>query len=671
MKLRVNPIIPAFCLAASQLQADWKEEIGFTRLQWLAGESLPTAPSAGLTQVEAMDGPNYTPNTASSLFAGKNLILKSGTSGTSNHAQHVAANFFATTSQLPGICDVDLYNANDWLTNFIDRVDAFPPATETRAVQNHSWIYTPNPKTTPPTEPLTEAVVADINKRLDFAINRDGFVCVVGENNGNTTPLPQLLGQGYHTISVGRDDGVHSAGETTHEVLKRMKPDIVAPSTAPEAATSWTTPMVAGAAGLLYEKLTADYSLASAADRPRVIKALLLASATKNTVPGWANTPTLPLDDIYGAGELNIHHAYQTLIAGKATASNTQYGIRGWAAESMDRNSSKTYYFTIPTGAPSTPFCAALIWHRTISSTTWSSSLASFSLKLYAANGTTRGSVIASSNSAVDNVELIYQSALPPGDYAIEVTRGNPNGATPYALAWHSLPAATIATTIPTAREIDGQPGLVTLTRNGDLTLPLFVPLVIGGSAIPGIHYQALPASVTIPAGQSSTTLQIIPVSDSIAQGIRSVTIAVAADFALVSDSGQSGIVSIEDKPFDVWRLAHFSVAEAADPAVGGETGDPDGDQLANLIEYALELSPTLPDPSPVAMVDSGGYLGLSAPQNSAITDITWAAEVSDDLETWTPAETLVASPGSFEARDTILKNDAEKRFIRLKIVRP
>jgi hypothetical protein len=670
VKFRPLAITLACCLAGTPLHADWKEEIGFTRLQLLAGAELPTAPDAGLTQVEAPEGANYTPNISSTLFTGKLLNLKSGASGTSNHAQHVATNFYATTSQLPGSCVVDLYNANNWDSDFINQVASNPPATETRAVQNHSWIFTPNPDAVPPVAPLSEATVVNFNKRLDYAIDRDGFVCVVGENNGSSTTLPQLLGQSYNTISVGRDDGAHSAGFTAHDGAGRIKPDIVAPSTNPEYATSWTTPMVAGAAGLLYQKLTSSYSLSSAADRPRVIKALLLATATKNTVPGWDNTSSRPLDDIYGAGELNIHHAYLALRAGKATAGTQQYGIRGWAAESVN-GTTKTYYFTIPPGAPSTPFCATLIWHRSINSTiTWSQIFANLNLEFHHASGSTLGSLITTSTSTVDNVELVYQSALPPGDYALVVSKIS-GTATPYALAWHSLPAVTVVATTPTSREIDGQTGLVTLTRTGDTTLPLYVPLSIGGTAVAGSHYQTLPSSVTIPAGQTSATLQITPVSDNIAQGDRSVTVSVAADFALVSNPAQTAVVTIQDKPFDDWRFARFTAPELANPAISGETADPDADLLPNLIEYALGLEPKSPDTSPVAMIDSGGYLALSATKNPTATDITWSAETSADLETWASAVVVTNNTNSFEARDSVLMNAAEKRFIRLKITRP
>lgn len=641
-------------LSTVPLSADWKDEIGFTRLQLIAQGELPTAPGRGFTQVEALDGnSNYSPNTALATFSNKNIVLQSGTSATSSHATTVATNFYASTSQQPGSTTVNLYSADDWIgSGFLQSGSA--PATEQRGIQNHSWIG-------------SSSNAGVLSARLDYAINRDGFVCVVGENNGNSTTLPDLLGQGYHTISVGLVNGSHSAGFTTVDVTGRIKPDIVAPS----SATSYATPMVSGAAGLLYEKLSSSYAM-SGANLPRVTKALLLASATKNTVAGtWSNTGTQPLDLRYGAGEMNIHHAYLALRAGEAFSGNIQYGIRGWAAESVDRNSSKNYFFRIPVGAPSTPFCTVLTWHRSINSTFWTGSLANLKLRLYQADGTNIGSLIAESDSPVDNVELIYQSALSPGDYAIAVAKGNIRGPTPYALAWHSLPAVTVAATVSTAREIDDQAGIITLTRTGDTTLPLYVPLTIGGTAVAGTHYQVLPASVTISAGQTSTILEIIPISDDIAQGERSITVSVAADFALVRDPSQSVVVTLKDKPFDQWRFDKFTATDLANPSFSSETADPDGDQLANLIEYALALEPKTPDTSPVAMIDSGGYLALSTAKNPGATDITWFAETTNNLFSWSQSVILTDTANTFTARDTVLINAAEKRFIRLKIIRP
>ncbi|MEO8613792.1 MAG: S8 family serine peptidase [Luteolibacter sp.] len=459
----------ALCMA-TPLRADWKDEIGFTRLQLLAGSELPNAPLQGFTQVEALEiSANYVPDTASPGFAGKTFTVKSGASGVSGHASLVASYFYGNTTSLSsGNIPVDLYSASHWLGGgFLKSGFSTAPAIETHAVQNHSWIA------------QTSSSAAETNQRLDFAIDRDGFVCVVGENNGNTTVLPELLGQGYHTISVGLVNGSHSAGFTTLDTTGRIKPDIVAP----ESYTSFATPMVSSAAGLLRSKLAAaPYSL-SGADLPRVIKALLLASARKDTLAGsWVNTSVRPLDLRFGAGELNINHAYHDLRAGRCTASGSNMQkSRGWSAESVNGNSTKSYFFSIPTGTSPTPFCAAMTWHRivtdTIQGNNWgnlNTSMADLDLHLYHASGFTQGTLISESVGSVDNVELVYQPALSPGDYVMEVENTSAT-ATTFALAWHSLPSVGIVASNPSARELDLQQGTFTITRSVRRT-PKFGP---------------------------------------------------------------------------------------------------------------------------------------------------------------------------------------------------
>lgn len=645
---------------ASPLSADWRDDVGYTRLQAIAAGDLPGAPGQGFTQAEALDGGNFIPNTASSQFTGKAFTLKSGSSGVSGHANWVATYFYGnTTSLVTGNCPVDLYDASGWLGSDFLRPDASSyPIAESRAVQNHSWISDG--------EPPSEATEA--NRRLDYAINRDGFVCVVGANNGNSTILPQLFEQSFHAISVGLTNGNHSAGFTTLDTVGRIKPDIVAP----ESYTSFSTPMVASAAGLLHSKLAVTQPLLTNAEKSPVIKSLLMATATKKSGWAWANTTTRPLDLRYGAGELNMLNAYNALSAGRAVASNSVSQLpRGWSAEILEENSEKAYFFTIPSGAPSTPFRATLTWHRDVTKTgsNWNATLADLNLRLYHAAGFTRGTLVVESLSEVDNVELVDHSALTPGDYVL-VIENTDTTATRYAIAWHSLPAVTISANVATAREIDLHAGQITVSRTGDTTLALQVPLAVSGTAVENTHFQPLPTTVTIPAGQISATITVNPIADLLAQGNRTVVVAVAEDFALVRDPAQFAEVTIQDKPFDAWRFSKFSGLELGNPAISAETADPDGDQLDNLIEYALARPPKTPDVSPMVVSQSGGYLTLSTAKSTTASDILWAAEVVGDLDDWQPAVPLTDTPTTFVASDFVLVVNAPRRFIRLKITR-
>lgn len=94
--------------------ADWQSDVGYTRLKSLT--TLPGFPTKGVSQIEALDSGNYAPDQTSALFTGKTFTLKSGTSGTSNHANLVATQYYGSASILPGAGAVDCYNANTWLS---------------------------------------------------------------------------------------------------------------------------------------------------------------------------------------------------------------------------------------------------------------------------------------------------------------------------------------------------------------------------------------------------------------------------------------------------------------------------------------------------------------------------------------------------------------------------
>jgi hypothetical protein len=653
--------------SSQQVLADWRDDVGYTRLLDLSAADLPAAPSRGFSQIEATQAVSpvtFLPDSQNPLFSGKTFTNRSAASGNgiSEHATRVAKNFFGTaTSLITGNCQIDNYFVDDWLFgDFLRTGVNAVPLNESRAVQNHSWVAA--------SAGFPEASAQEINRRLDFAINRDGFVCCVGSDNAGASILPQLLCQSYNTISVGRDDGNHSAGLTDFDGPGRTKPDIVAPSASPEFATSWTTPMVAGAAGLLHAKLVAaPYSL-TGANLPRVIKSLLLATATKTS--NWANTSTRPLDPEYGAGVLNVYHAYQALRSGGvSTSTSIAHPPRGWAAETVNGNSSKTYYFTIPAGAVATPFRAALTWHRSVSKTgggTWNASLANLNLRLYQANGFSLGSLLTSSLSTVDNVEFLDRTAQTPGSYAL-VVENNSSTATAYALAWHSLPTVKALATQPVAREIDSQAALVTVTRTGTTTLPLRVPLSYGGTAVAGVDFPALPSSIIIPAGQASATLEISVIADNRPTGNRTLEVGIGADFGLLRDPQQPALVTLEDKPFDAWRFTHFTNSELG---LSSELADPDADSLPNLIEYALALDPRSPSVSALSPSRAGDYLSLTAAKNPSASDLLWSAETSGDLISWQNAVISVNTSTHFSARDSVPLGNPGQRFIRLKITR-
>ena len=672
--VRAVSFVLLLVFAAGCLRAGWRDDVGYTRLLQTFTSGVPTSVSAGLTQAEAPDenGNFYLPDPADTRFAGKTFINKSTGSGISGHATGVGSIFYGIGSSLiPGTAEIDVYNANDWINSL--------PYAETRRVQNHSWVVHTLGPANPP-----ETTVPSINARLDFMVNQYGVVCVAGVNNGYSTTLPYFLCQAYNLISVGLTNGQHSAGFTAYDGAGRIKPDIVAP----DGITSNSTPQVASAAGLLAQKLSDPAYSVLRSNIPRATKALLLAGATKDEFASWTRSAAQPIDTRYGAGELNVLLAYQILLGGKvAPAPTNVLPASAWAIDAV-RNTSdpstRTFFFEVPAGSVSPRFSAALVWHRAVAELTYSASLSNLSLALYEVDpGTfTLGATVQTSDSAVDNLEHIYVPDLPPGRYALQVSNASAAGAS-YAIAWRTLPTVTVAATTPVAREQDASAGVFTVTRTGSTGTPLLVPLAWGGSAVSGMHYAAPPASLLIPAGSASATVSVTPLADSLAQGDRTVTLAVATDYSLSAGSPANGTVTIQDKPYDAWRFARFSSPQLAAPAVSGETADPDADGLNNLLEYAFggePLAADAPARQPSVAASPDGHLTLTYFQPADRADLAYSVEWTADLAagTWTTGAGVVTetsrsatSGGELITAQAVTDLAASPRqFLRLRVTR-
>ena len=433
--------------APSQVQVD-RTVIGYTALQNLLGISMPTGAGISATMGEApLAGGEYRLDASDSSFSGKAIAFPSGgNEAVSWHATYDGKYFFGTTHSLaPDIGrgtdgqDVANYNGYDWIgSGFLNATSDALPHVESRDLVNNSWIGTTG----------DSSADADILRRYDYTIARDDFIAVASVNNRSTTAIPSLLSSSYNGIAVGRSDGNHSRGTTTADGAGRSKPDIVAPM----GATSWAAPIVAGAAGLLLETARTAPGLGNG-DRSVVVKSVMLAGADREGIHvpfSWSQTPTQPLDSVYGAGQLNVYDNHLILTSGEFDASESgDVGSTGWDFGTASTADEQLYFFdTTFTGA----FSAALTWNRDVTAqlngelyefTSW---LANLDLRLYPVDGFARGPALWESTSAVDNVELIYQSSLAAGRYALGVTSNAPD--VTYGLSWQAVPEPTAILTM-------------------------------------------------------------------------------------------------------------------------------------------------------------------------------------------------------------------------------
>lgn len=415
-------LLPA-CLAAlgavtNVASADWRTDVDWDDFTAELGPGYPDGSGVPVLQAEAdastSDGLQYLPNPADSEMSGKTITPQTPGSN-SSHALTVAKRFYGnTTSMAHGVTDIHAWFASDYLS-------AYGSVSSARKVHCHAWIAN-----------FSSNAVDNLGS-LDSTIDSKGFLVIGGLNNGSGTTVPHVFGTTYNTISVGVSSGGHSRGGTTLAGYGpgRVKPEIVLP----DSYTSYSTGGAASLAAVLYE-VAATGGHTDADAHSEVMKAIIMAGATKREFASWDRTTARPLDDIFGAGEANILNSYHILAGGGHDSGPVP--STGWSYDFIsDPNgpndfTTRSYDFTIPETRWADDFSVVLNWNHSGSGTARDLKLALYALR----DGPT---LLDQSDSAVDNVEHIYQRNLPAGTYRITVSRADTeNAAIDYGLAWEA-----------------------------------------------------------------------------------------------------------------------------------------------------------------------------------------------------------------------------------------
>jgi hypothetical protein len=423
-------------LGVRTVNADWKDDIGWTRLLTEYGGAPITGAGVVVSITEAPDAfGNYMPVAPGPLpaeYSGKTFTNATGTStGQSGHSEAVARPYFGNvTSIAGGTTSITVYEANDWIENRLNFVSGADPVAHNFKVQNHSWIDTdPN-----------QAVSLNKLHRADFVVDRDEVTMIAG--TANSGAIPHLLTHAYNVISVGRTDGGHAKGLTTFYGTGRSRPDIVAPTPDRGPYTSYTTPVVSSVATVLHQA-----AAGTDAARSESMRAILMAGATKEEFGDWDQTAARRLDDVYGAGEVNVYNSYKIIEAGEFNGALvepvTSIDQYGWDYNSNLNSTDSMYYdIVVGSGVNWTDISILLAWNLEVTDLDSSvgvfnptTSLADFNLELFNSNSSFLGSLLDSSMATVGNVEHLYLNSLGPGRYTLRVTT---NSSRDFALAWRA-----------------------------------------------------------------------------------------------------------------------------------------------------------------------------------------------------------------------------------------
>jgi len=314
---------------------------------------------------------------------------------------------------------------------------------------------------------------------IDAMSERYGVPIVAGIGNGLSAHDSTLFpAAGSNVIGVGAieeiqsDDLVSSLASFWRPVAGssscgptddyRAKPDIVAPGRCVAAdgtglsaylvtpsCSSYATPIVAGAIGLLTQEVKADPNLAEAMDEGAalVMKAILLTSARK--LPYWhkgaagsEDDPFVPLDYSQGAGALDVMAAHEVLKAGRRAAG--EVGPAGWDAASLPLDDTGGAIYLLDDDLKDKSIAATLVWNRHYSQSypfaRDASRDSNLSLELWA-YGASGARLAAYSDSRQDNIEHVWFVAEPNERYFLLVRLSDDSlqtssGVEPYALAW-------------------------------------------------------------------------------------------------------------------------------------------------------------------------------------------------------------------------------------------
>ena len=134
-------------------------------------------------------------------------------------------------------------------------------------------------------------------------------------------------------------------------------------------------------------------------------------------------------------------------------------------------------------------------------------------------------------------------------------------------------------------------------------------------------------ASIVFGGADGNRTVTVTPAANQ--SGSATITVSVSDGTASTSDTFVLTVNAVST-PIESWRTAKFG-ANAGNPAIAGDTADPNNNGIVNLLEYALGGDPVNAGPLPLPTVSTPtGRLAATFTRVIANTDITMIVQASD-----------------------------------------
>ena len=181
--------------------------------------------------------------------------------------------------------------------------------------------------------------------------------------------------------------------------------------------------------------------------------------------------------------------------------------------------------------------------------------------------------------------------------------------------------------------------------------------LVFGGYAITATGSPTSYAATGLPAGLTINAATGQITGTPLSSGVYPATLSATNVLTTVNAGVTFTVVA---PAWDTWRAAHFNSGELADTAISGPGADPDGDGVANLLEYIQGRDPRTRDASPPTFEVSGGYIVFTYESLRALVGWQLSVETSTDLVTWNTGD------GYTELLDTTVL-DVRRQRVRVR----
>ncbi len=246
----------------------------------------------------------------------------------------------------------------------------------------------------------------------------------------------------------------------------------------------------------------------------------------------------------------------------------------------------------------------------------------------------------------------------------------------------HRLPATINVTTTGTPAEQGPVSGNFIFTRTGIVTIPLTLSFTLAGTAAHGVDYGWLTTNATIPAGAASVAVTLAPLTDALAEGPETAALTLLPSSFYTPGVLANGVLTVRDAPAQQWRFDHFGPG-ANNPAIAGDSADPDRDGRTNFEEYGLRLDPNqgTPDGMPAAgMITLGPdtYLTIRFHRRTDDPALHYEPGVSARLVTWEESSPVEVGPAidngdgteQVVVRDSVPLDNASRRFLRVRLWR-